>query len=243
MMLGLKNDGRGGNPAAILNAIGRRLCKEIYTNRGRLSMGVCASRKQLSLFFEYMHALFGYWLALMSAGPFLIDRMITWFCSRGRKWLEQWPHRQKALSIIMGIGVFFAGFQAWKEEHAAKIDVEQKFAASGSSQEWWAPLTSAETSALTSRASSLPPEDLTIACETIKCRDVADGIAAILQKSPGRKVMILHGGGLGISGVVGILINPDEPATRSLKDAIESTTTLKVTMGRDTRGLPRRMLK
>jgi hypothetical protein len=77
------------------------------------------SRKPLSGFFEYIQAVFGHWLALMSAGPFFLDRMITWFSSNGRKWLDQWPHRRRTLAVIMAIGVFLAGFQTWKEERGS----------------------------------------------------------------------------------------------------------------------------
>jgi hypothetical protein len=100
---------------------------------------------------------------------------------------------------------------------------------------FWPALTSAEASAFTSRIRFVPPEEIVVACETINCKDLADGIADILQKTQGWHVSILHSGGLGITGVTGILINPNEPATQSLKDAIESTTNLKVTMGHDSR--------
>jgi hypothetical protein len=106
----------------------------------------------------------------------------------------------------------------------------------------WPPLSESQASALSARAQFLPPENIVVACETIKCRDLADGIAAILNKTPNWKASILHRGGLDISGVVGIQLIPNEPATQQLKDAIEATTGLAVTlietrkdMGTDTR--------
>jgi len=99
----------------------------------------------------------------------------------------------------------------------------------------WPALTSTEASALAARVRFIPPENIVVACETIKCRDLADGIAEILQKTPGWKVSILHHGGLGIDGVAGILLNPNEPAAQALKEAIEATTGLAVTVGPDAR--------
>jgi len=99
----------------------------------------------------------------------------------------------------------------------------------------WPALTRTKASALAEHIRSIPPEDIVVACETINCRDLADGIADILLKTEGWKVSVLHRGGLGITGVTGILLNPNEPATQTLKEAIESTTKLKVTIGPDAR--------
>lgn len=99
----------------------------------------------------------------------------------------------------------------------------------------WPALTTIEASSLAARVRFIPPEDIVVACETIKCRDLADGIADILQKTPDWKVSILHRGGMDITGVTGIQINPDEPATQALRDAIESTTSLQVRTGPDNR--------
>ncbi len=99
----------------------------------------------------------------------------------------------------------------------------------------WSALTSSETSALAARLRFVPPADIVVACETLNCRDLADGLAAILQKTPGWKVSILHRGGLDITGVTGIRLNPNEPAAQALKEAIEATTSLKVEIGPDVR--------
>jgi hypothetical protein len=99
----------------------------------------------------------------------------------------------------------------------------------------WESLTKDETAALQERVQTLPPEDIVVACETINCKDLADGLANIFQNATGWKVTILHRGGMDITGVTGIQIDPNEPATVALKNAIESATTLKVTMGPDTR--------
>lgn len=101
--------------------------------------------------------------------------------------------------------------------------------------ERWPALTKTKTADLAERVQSVPPEDIVVACGTINCRDLADEIADILLKTEGWKVSVLHRGGLDISGVTGIQLNPNEPATQALRQAIESATKLKVTIGPDTR--------
>jgi hypothetical protein len=101
--------------------------------------------------------------------------------------------------------------------------------------EKWPARTTAQASALAERVRAIPIEDIVVACETLNCRDLADGIADILLKTEGWKVSVLHRGGFDITGVTGIRLNPNEPATQALKEAIESTTKLKVSIGPDTR--------
>jgi hypothetical protein len=80
----------------------------------------------MSLLFEYLLSLFSHWLPLMSAGPFLIDRLATWTIPRWRRRFDEWPHRQRVLFSILLLGVFFAGFEAWKEEHDARLQAEKR---------------------------------------------------------------------------------------------------------------------
>jgi hypothetical protein len=103
------------------------------------------------------------------------------------------------------------------------------------SPERWPALTKTEATAFAARVRFVPPQSIVVACETINCRDLADGIAEILLKTPGWKVEILHRGGMDITGVSGIHLNPSEPATETLRDALEATTSVKVTVGPDTR--------
>lgn len=131
--------------------------------------------------------------------------------------------------ILLGIAALtwaLVGWQTWMFFH---------WPSDGASVEKWAPLTSSQAEGLASRVRFIPPEDIVVACETRNCKDLADGIADILQKTPAWKVSILHRGGLDITGVTGIRLNPNEPATAALKDAIEATTGLAVTLGPDSR--------
>jgi hypothetical protein len=52
----------------------------------------------------------------MSAGPFLADRLITWFWPWGRQKLDALPHRRQVFLWLMVAGVFWSGFLAWRDE-------------------------------------------------------------------------------------------------------------------------------
>jgi len=71
----------------------------------------------MSEFGAYVAALFANLLPVLGAGPFLIDRLITWFWPRARKWLDNHPQRRQIYSGIFLLSLFFAGFYAWKGEH------------------------------------------------------------------------------------------------------------------------------
>jgi len=71
----------------------------------------------MSDLFAYLAALFSHWLWLMSAGPFLIDRLVSWLSPNESQWhVAAQKMRSLSLSIMM-IGVFLAGFLAWNDEH------------------------------------------------------------------------------------------------------------------------------
>ncbi|HZV04946.1 MAG TPA: hypothetical protein VE999_07680 [Gemmataceae bacterium] len=106
-------------PSSKLDDIGSR---NPFTRTGDVCHhGHYGEQNILSEFYSYLFALSHHWVALMSAGPFLVDRMITWFWPSGRRWLDSWPGRRPFLFGVLLIGVFIAGFQAWKEEYSAKL--------------------------------------------------------------------------------------------------------------------------
>jgi len=153
------------------------------------------------------------WLGVVRfhrAQQWLRDRAVDRFVLRYGQWL---------MVLLLFLGGMI--FQAW---------LSQK-----SNQEQWAALTKEETAALQTRVKLIPPEDIVVGCETVNCKDLTDGIADILRNTPGWKVTIHHGGGFDITGFTGIILLPKETATEQLKDAIETTTNLKVTMPDETR--------
>jgi hypothetical protein len=70
----------------------------------------------MSAFYAYLQAIGTHWASLMSAGPFLIDRLITWLWPTGRRLLDNWQWRRPFLLSILLIGIFIAGFLAWSDE-------------------------------------------------------------------------------------------------------------------------------
>jgi len=72
-------------------------------------------------FLDYIRDLAAEWLVWMSAGPFLVDRLFSWF-RIGETW---WPdfRRNIAIYIIVG-GVFGAGFLVWQDEHRRRVALE-----------------------------------------------------------------------------------------------------------------------
>jgi hypothetical protein len=191
----------------------------------------------ISRIVEYLQATGWYlWgaLAALTATERYIERL---WPDRCRKQLDLWttPQRRRQILLAMALIAFVVGnFRAWNEEREARSAAEQKVA-NCPLDECWAALTAVEQAALAERVRSITPMNIMVGCETVRCRDLADGIATILLNTPGWKVKVVHNGGLDISGVSGIMIDPDEPTTRHLKDAIERSTTLRVTMGPDTR--------
>jgi hypothetical protein len=80
----------------------------------------------MALILDYLKALFPHWLSLMSAGPFLADRLITWLCPKWRRWLDSFPKRRAFGLWIIVIGMFSAGYLAWKDERIARFRIQQE---------------------------------------------------------------------------------------------------------------------
>jgi hypothetical protein len=77
----------------------------------------------MSEFAEYIGALFLYLVPVMGAGPFFVDRLITWFCPKGRQWLDAHPQRRQIYLWSFLLSLFVAGFIAWKVEHHKYMSV------------------------------------------------------------------------------------------------------------------------
>jgi hypothetical protein len=73
----------------------------------------------------YLVLLRDHWLTFMSAGPFLADRLITWFWPWGRRKLDNLPQRRQIFVWLIVLGVFWSGFSAWREEKTAREAAEQ----------------------------------------------------------------------------------------------------------------------
>jgi len=90
-----------------------------YTGRHRTDM--------LQDFRTYVDLLQGHWLAFMSAGPFLIDRLVTWLWPWGRRQLDNLPHRRQLFLWLIIAGVFWSGFASWREQqHRAVLLADER---------------------------------------------------------------------------------------------------------------------
>src|SRR5215204_224729 len=70
-------------------------------------------------FVSYLYALFTNWFFLMSTGPFLADRLVSWFLPAARVWLDENAGRRRqriGLSLVI-LGVFAGGFLTWRDEY------------------------------------------------------------------------------------------------------------------------------
>src|SRR5689334_3518490 len=73
-------------------------------------------------FYEYLRAFFSSWFVYMTAGPFVLDEIFGRLCPNARdKFNRKFPKkiRRRVEVAILLIGVFYAGFAAFKEEYDA----------------------------------------------------------------------------------------------------------------------------
>jgi hypothetical protein len=178
-------------------------------------------------------AIIGYWQFWVGVA-FMVERSFErYFPTFGARLnLRFSQDRRRPLFVAIAILAFvYANFRAFDD---LSIKLEEAKHASGSDDRWPA-LTSEQATALRSHARELHPGSLTVACETINCRDLADGIADVLAGLPAWNVTKLHRGGFDITGVVGIKLFPNEPETQRLQSVIEKATNLKVDLGDETR--------
>lgn len=117
--------------------------------------------------------------------------------------------------------LYYAALQNSSQAEMARL--EAKINASH-----WSPFTPNEISALQSRLSKIPPEPVVIGCETLKCKDLSESFGTAFRLAGWDDVEFICHGGLGISGVSGLLLEPGDERTSEIIAAIEDTTPLKV---------------
>jgi hypothetical protein len=187
----------------------------------------------LTRIWQYVVAVIGYWQFWVGVA-FMVERSIErYFPTFGARLNLRFPlERRRPLILAITILAFvYANFRAF-DDLSTKLEEAKR---ATSSEDRWSALTSDQAATLRAQARELRPESLTVACETINCRDLADGIADVLAGLPGWSVTKLHRGGFDITGVVGIKLFPNEPETQRLQSVIEKATNLKVDLGDETR--------
>jgi hypothetical protein len=93
----------------------------------------------------------------------------------------------------------------------------------------WQPLTPTEIESMTDLLSTLEPERVRIACETIHCKELALTFEKAFRNAKWPDVKTVFSGGLGITGQAGLVIYPGDDETDKITSAVESASSLKVT--------------
>jgi hypothetical protein len=182
----------------------------------------------------YIVAFFPHWWALVSAGGLLgIDVVAEqyWPWLRGRLDSVPRPTRRKLELAALFFAIIYSGYAAWSDEHEARLAASDPNLIASLRAELdrsrWAPLTGTQISDIRKRVGSAPARPLWIACETVNCKDFADNLGQAFD-DPKWKAEVHHWGGMDISGTIGIEIEPDDETARSIRDAIEGATRLRV---------------
>ncbi len=69
---------------------------------------------------EYIFAVFVYWWALIPSGVFAVDSTLEYFWEGYRRWLDRYitkENRRTLIFVVSVLGIFLAGFLAWRDEH------------------------------------------------------------------------------------------------------------------------------
>lgn len=78
----------------------------------------------MSTYYEYITAFWPHWWPVVIAGTYLgFDEIVCAWFPRMRRHLDKVPERwRRRFSVAaLFLALFYAGFQAWQEEHTAKI--------------------------------------------------------------------------------------------------------------------------
>lgn len=145
-----------------------------------------------------------------------------------------WPHWRPRLFRAAGIiAILVSCFQAWDYQYLGRLKAEQN-ASAAFVPEYWPSLSKDEKEKLIAALKLIPSQTITVACETLACKALSDDLVDALNQG-GWNANVMHSGGIGITGTTGISLDPNETGSRNLKEAIEQTTNLKITIGPDRR--------
>lgn len=184
-------------------------------------------------FFHYFFIAFlpKLWTLLGAGALFGIDEIARhWMPSLNKK-LDFIHERNRRFITILAlfIGVFFAGFLAWRDELEARIQIEQ---VGQTSPFHWAILTDKESADLRRYLRDLPPQTISILCTGSFCDDFAQSLRKALRPLNWRlnccSAPLLGGGDF----EPGIHIWSSGDEFKAIRDAIERATNGKVQIDR-----------
>lgn len=119
-----------------------------------------------------------------------------------------------AAFLVIGLPISFASFFELRSSDTLQgeihEDVRQLLKKSPTTNEDWPSLSDTEKSQLISAIRLLPPQSITVACETEKCKKVSDDLCDALHYG-GWNVTKLHGGGFGAARVKVVVASVMQP--------------------------------
>jgi hypothetical protein len=185
---------------------------------------------------DYLSDVMGRWQGIV-AGLFFLLRLAPNVIPSSKGIVERINHPRIFLTLAL---LFFvvANFMVYdKDRRDIRASDGSLAASTHGSDARWKRLDPSQIVALTRRIIALQPHNIMVACESINCLDLSDDLVDALVKG-GWNVTLHHGGGLGVSGVTGLVVDQDGAAAQSLKEAVESITGLKVSVSPLPKGYP-----
>lgn len=189
---------------------------------------------------------------MAAGGLFGLDAILQAYWPTAKQKLDAIPlewRRRGEISLIV-IAVFYAGFAAWKDEHTAlqatikeRNDLRIQLSARSSSEqqkqidklmvdnsvlksEYWDGLSSLELEALYLRLQKMKPQSVMIFCQTGQCRDLLNSLEGAFNAGGWQPTRHTESSMNTLGS--GIEIAPKDEISMALKEAIESTTSLRV---------------
>jgi uncharacterized protein YjeT (DUF2065 family) len=176
----------------------------------------------------------GGWLGILlmvepTVELFLPDDFRSWLTDTAR--FPEWRKRAFRIAGVIVLAIGF--FQVWNDQYKSRLEAERRLAATTPSAQLqaeldavrWNPLSDPQMMDLRERLRVIGSQKIELACASVNCRELTDSLATAFRGA-GWTVGIHHGGGLGVDGVLGISIDPNDQLTQSIKAAIDGATTL-----------------
>jgi hypothetical protein len=112
-----------------------------------------------------------------------IEPVMRWFWPGYDAWAADYltaDHRKQLTRIAAVLAFLTANYIAY---HGAKMETrasnDRATQADKNNEAKWPALANSEIAAFRAKAQGIPPEDIVVACETVNCRDLADGLGSV----------------------------------------------------------------
>jgi hypothetical protein len=191
------------------------------------------------------------WQLVAAYGPWLLALMgaavSIWPPNRKGKWHWLWL----AAFVVVGVPTGNATYREMQASDSANGDIKIQLGRildavhakpgepidaivsrissleSAQAQRQWEPLTQTELAALITRLKGLSQQQIGLACATPYCKGLTDQLVIAFTKADWHPILH-HGGGIGVDGVLGIVVDSCNGTSEAVKDAFEAVTPLRV---------------